>query len=98
MFAALGIAILASARKARSSDKDERNYELFYYAIVGLMFLSGLIINIIVPALNVEWDHQVMVLEAVEISLFAAFWLAKTRQQWNEDVRAEELRAEGQLS
>jgi hypothetical protein len=31
-----------------------------------------------------DWQHMVLILETIEITLFAAFWLVQTAQHWNE--------------
>jgi len=32
------------------------------------------------------WDHMVLALEAIEITLFAIFWLVQTHEHWHETV------------
>jgi hypothetical protein len=34
--------------------------------------------------LRSDWSHKVLLLEAAEITLFAAFWLVQTRERWYE--------------
>jgi len=50
----------------------------WYTAIAGLM----VIVAAVILALKSDWDHAVLVLEAAEIALFAAFWITQTVEHW----------------
>ncbi len=55
-----------------------------YTAIGTLMLVAALVFLFIVRPL---WDQWVFGLEAVEIGLFAAFWLRQTVELWNQGLR-----------
>ena len=59
---------------------EPRRYAPMYAAIGGLMALGGVVISL----LRIGGDHTVLVLEAFEITLFAAFWMVQTVENWNE--------------
>ncbi len=46
------------------------------------MGAAGLLI--LVP----DWDHKTLVLEIIEIGLFAGFWIVQTRELWHTTVRS----------
>ncbi len=77
-FLALGIGVNAWERR----DKPEhRRYAGLYGAISALMVVVGVVF---LTALR-GWSHMVLLLETVEIALFAAFWVAQTVEHWGED-------------
>ena len=78
LFLALGIGFNAWERR----DKPEhRRYAGLYAVISGLMVAVGIVF---LTALR-GWSHMVLVLEIVEITLFAAFWVAQTVEHWGDD-------------
>lgn len=77
-FLALGIGVNAWERR----DKPEhRRYAMLYAAISVLMVGVGVVF---LTALQ-GWSHMVLVLEIIEIGLFASFWVAQTVEHWGED-------------
>lgn len=77
-FLALGIGVNAWERR----DKPEhRRYAALYAAISVLMVGVGVVF---LTALQ-GWSHMVLVLEIIEIGLFASFWVAQTVEHWGED-------------
>ena len=58
-------------------------YFWLYTAIAALMVGSGAVML----ALQSHFDHMVFVLEATEITLFAAFWLVQTKELWDDTIR-----------
>lgn len=77
-FLALGIGVNAWERR----DKPEhRRYAALYAAISVLMVGVGVVF---LTALR-GWSHMVLVLEIIEIGLFASFWVAQTVEHWGED-------------
>ena len=78
LFLASGIGFNAWERR----DKPEhRRYAGLYAVISGLMVAVGIVF---LTALR-GWSHMVLVLEVVEIALFAAFWVAQTVEHWGQD-------------
>jgi hypothetical protein len=78
-FLAASIAGNAWQRKGRP---DARIYFWLYAGIAAAMVVSAAAMF----ALKGDWEHMVFVLEATEITLFAAFWLVQTQELWNETV------------
>jgi hypothetical protein len=81
MFSFLALAVGRNAWDRRA-EREPRTYFWLYTAIAGAMVVAPLIM---IP-LRSGWDHMVLVLEATEIALFAAFWLVQTREHWGETV------------
>lgn len=78
MFVFLALAVGGKAWNLRHLPGKSR-YVRLYAAIAVLMIGSGVVMF---PLSG--WDHRVLVLEATEIALFAAFWLAQTAEHWYE--------------
>jgi hypothetical protein len=81
MFVFLIAAILAQAMEYRRR-RDKRRWFLVYSGIAAVMILGGIVISLT----RVFADHTVFALEAYEISLFAVYWIAQTREKWHEEV------------
>ena len=73
MFLCLIFVVAWNAREVKGQP-GSRRYFLLYAAIAGLMLLVPLIL------LPFSWDHKVLILEAIEISLFGVFWLVQTAE------------------
>jgi hypothetical protein len=83
-----GYNLYVTRKPQEGAPADERKREVgpfnAYTAIGTLMLLAALVITIFVrPHLN-QW---VFGLEAVEIGLFAVFWLRQRVELWNEGLR-----------
>jgi hypothetical protein len=81
MFGFLAIAIASNALQRRKDPP--KVYFWLYSAIAALMVGSGAVML----ALQSHFDHMVFVLEATEITLFAAFWLVQTKELWDDTIR-----------
>lgn len=79
MFLLLAVAVGLNAWERRS-DPGRRAYFWLYGTIAVGMVLAG----VVMFPLGSSWAHMVLVLEATEIVLFAAFWLVQTHEHWNE--------------
>ena len=79
MWFLLAVAVGLNAWEHRN-DPGPRVYFWLYGTIAVAMILAGLVMF----PLGSRWAHMVLVLEATEIVLFAAFWLVQTREHWNE--------------
>lgn len=77
-FLALGIGVNAWERR---NDSKRRRYAMLYAAISGLMVGVG----VVFLAFLGGWSHMVLVLETIEIGLFAVFWVAQTVEHWGDD-------------
>ena len=86
LFLALGIGFNAWERR---NDPEKRRYASLYAAIAGLMIGTGVVMFSVFG----DWWHMVLVLEAIEIALFAAFWVVQTVEHWGRD----HLRAVGHV-
>jgi hypothetical protein len=78
MFGALAAAAAVNARECFRCGR--RGYFRLYLAIAVLMVAAA-------GLMFADWDHKVLAVEVIEITLFAAFWLGQTSELWNETVR-----------
>ena len=76
MFVFLALVVAINAQKHAG---DRGVYFWIYTVIAVLMVLIALAIF----AAKSSWDHAVLVLEAIEIALFAIFWLVQTVEHWD---------------
>ena len=77
MFVFLFFAVVCKVVERR----DQRDHWFWAYAAVGVsMALGGVVL-----AFFGDWRYQVFALEAWEIGLFGAFWLARTIQNWSDE-------------
>jgi hypothetical protein len=58
----------------------QRSYFWLYATIVSLMAAAA----VILVAASSGWQHMQLFLEAIQITLFASFWLVQTREHWHE--------------
>lgn len=83
MFVFLGAASIANARRMGAAGS--RRYARLYWLIPILMAVTvGVILSI--DRLMDGWAHAIFTLEAVEVSLFAFYWIVQTAEHWNERV------------
>lgn len=80
MFGFLAAAAVVNALECRKFGL--RWYVRLYGLIAVLMGAAALLI------LVKDWDHKTLVLEIVEIGLFAGFWIVQTRELWHTTVRS----------
>ena len=80
MFGFLAAAAVVNALECRKFGL--RWYVRLYGLIAVLMGAAALMI------LVKDWDHKTLVLEMVEIGLFAGFWIVQTRELWHTTVRS----------
>jgi hypothetical protein len=78
MFVFLGAGIASNAWQRREKP-ERRTYMWIYIAVVAAMAAAG----IVLPWFG-GWDHNILILEAVEIALFVVFWLTQTREHWGD--------------
>jgi hypothetical protein len=64
----------------------KRAYATNRYAIVAVLMVGSLVL-IGGYAKLFEWDHAVLWIEGVLITLFATFWVLQTKELWGEGVR-----------
>ena len=81
MFGALAFAIASNAWQRRGSSTGR--WYFWIYAGTALLMVAS--VAVMYP-LDSRWTHMVLLLEATEIGLFAAFWLVQTKEHWNETV------------
>lgn len=86
--AAIGMFVfLAAASVTNAIRTTSRRYRLTYWLVAILMVAGGPVIWVISNA-TPGWDHSILVLEAVEIALFATYWIAQTGEHWRERVES----------
>ena len=78
LFLALGIAVNAWERR---NNVGHRRWAVLYGVIALIMVGVGAVML----TLFRDWSHMVLVLEIIEIALFAAFWVAQTIEHWGHD-------------
>ena len=81
MFALVALATATNAWERRRSE-GARWYFWLYAVIATLMVVSA---AVMLP-FESTWHHTDLILEMTEISLFAAAWLVRTAEHWNETV------------
>ena len=79
MFLLLAVAVGLNAWQRRN-DPAARVYVWIYGSIAAAMVVSAAVMF----PFGSSWNHMVLVLEATQITLFAAFWLVQTKEHWNE--------------
>lgn len=76
MFVCLALVVVINAWK----HWDDKDVFFWIYAVIAALMVT---VAGVIFAAKSEWDHAVLVLEAVEIALFAVFWLVQTVEHWN---------------
>jgi len=66
----------------RRTTPDGKKWIRIYAAVAGLMILGG----IFIAWSRALGDQTVFALEAFEIALFACYWIAQTKENWDEEV------------
>jgi hypothetical protein len=79
LFLGMWIVVVMNARSSPSS-----SFRMIYWVVAGLMVVAS--VAIVATGRFVEWNHQVLVIEIVDFSLLAGFWLAQTVEFWNGGV------------
>lgn len=87
MFALLALASIANGiwivwAKRRGSLNPSRPWNVYaaLYILVGVaMVAAGIVIEFVIPG---PWDHRTLVLEVVEILLFASMWAVQSHERW----------------
>ena len=92
MFAVLAVASFFNGiwlfhvnRGAPKTSPRWRTFGLSYIAVGVAMALAGVIIKWLWPG---PWDHRTLVLEMVEIGLFAAMWVVQSIERWGKILQA----------
>ena len=78
MFAALAVAVVINARECQATGR--HTYAVLYLVIAALMVAGG-------GLMFLDYDHKVLAVELVEISLFGLYWSVQTRELWDTTVR-----------
>jgi hypothetical protein len=71
LFFFLAVAVLLNALEAGSG------FRVAYFVILAAMILAAL------PLFFSDWDHNVLIVEALEILLFGVFWSVQTFELWD---------------
>jgi hypothetical protein len=78
MFAALGAAAVGNGVNSKTPRRHAR-----WYLGVGIGMLIIGITYKVTSIWNVQWSHEVLEVETLEISLFVLFWIIQSRERWN---------------
>ena len=81
MFAFLAVAVALNAWGHRYT----RGLYFWLYAVIAALMVFA---AIVIFAVGTRWDHGVLILETIEIAMFAAFWIVQTVEQWSDTTRA----------
>jgi hypothetical protein len=76
LFLFLAIAVLLNAREVHDV-QGKKVFFVAYVVILVAMFLAAL------PLLFSDWEHNVLIVEALEILLFGVFWSVQTVELWD---------------
>jgi hypothetical protein len=76
MFVFLAAVVAIHANEHR----EERDVYFWLYTAIAVLMV---VVAIVIFAAKSKWDHAVLALEAIEIALFATFWLAQTVEHWD---------------
>lgn len=79
-FLALGIGVNAWERRNKPEQRQRRYAGL--YAVIAVAMIA---VGVVMLTAFRDWSHMVLVLEIIEIALFAAFWIAQTVEHWGTD-------------
>lgn len=83
MFVCLGGGIASNALR-------RRNEPGLYFRLYGLIVVAMAAAS---PLLFIPWSHRILVLEAIEIALFAVFWIVQTNELWHTTVDQRQMEA-----
>ena len=67
--------------------REARDAYFWLYATIAVLMV---VVAVVILLVKSKWDHAVLALEALEIGLFAIFWLAQTVEHWNGGNRRRE--------
>lgn len=79
MFVALAVAAGVNAWECRRCG---RRWYAGVYAAIAVLMIAG------AGFMATDWDHKVLIVEVVDISLFALFWSVQTKELWTDTLRA----------
>lgn len=89
MFFVVGVVITLNARRARHRHQPW----ILYASLAGVMVL-GVVVAVLGKLIDSGWRHQILVLEVIELSAFAVYWMAQTFEHWDGGVPTGARRAE----
>ncbi len=79
MFGFLAAAVAGNAWERRGSATGRA-----YFLLYGVISVSMVVAAVVLLAVRSRFEHTVLLLESIEIALFAAFWLVQTHEHWYE--------------
>lgn len=84
LFGVVGIVMVLNALDSEKNSGALRSF----YGGTALAMVVGALATVAVKAWIVEdWQHQVLVLELVELVAFLAYWVVQTVQHWDEGIK-----------
>jgi hypothetical protein len=81
MFAVVAVVIALSARR---NARRGRPWKL--YAALAASMVASAVVVVLAKLLHDGWRHQILVLEVLELTAFAIFWVAQTFEHWDGGV------------
>jgi hypothetical protein len=85
--AAIGMfTFLAMASWTNGRREESTWYRSLYFTVAVLMIAAVVVVIGLAIVLGERWEHPILVLEFIEIGLFAVYWSAQTREHWHEAV------------
>lgn len=101
MFLAIIVTVIISAVFARIQDPDQAAHTRMYfwlYVLIAAAMIASLAAVAIYRMRNEHWSHWVIVIEALLILQFAAYWVIQTVELWKVESRVELLPPELQAA
>lgn len=77
-----GCLAAAAAVNAWQCHKLQRRWYVRLYGLIAVLMAAAALLILVD-----DWHHKTLVLEMVEIGLFAAFWIVQTRELWHSTIR-----------
>ena len=84
LFGVVGVVMVINSR---DHERNSRPLRHFYGWTAVAMVVGGLGTVAVKLWIVQDWQHQVLVLELVEMSAFLIYWIVQTVQHWDEGIK-----------
>ena len=81
MFFVVGVVIALNARRNR-----RRGGPWKLYAGLAAAMVLSVVVALVGKVIDGDWRHQILVLEMLELTAFAVYWVAQTFEHWGGGV------------
>jgi hypothetical protein len=86
-FGLFGVVGVVMVLNALDREKNSRPLRRFYGGTALAMVVGGLATVVVKLWVAKDWQHQILVLELVELAAFLAYWVVQTVQHWDEGIK-----------